>query len=94
MEDLDSALNELGMLSSVTKYKIDYLQNIEASAEIKRSRSVSMPETRREDNKNVNISLNSNYVRNISLSPYVKGKLKDEIEEKRFNDPNSKSQIW
>ena len=26
MEDLDSALNELGMLSSVTKYKLDYLE--------------------------------------------------------------------
>ena len=26
MEELDAALNELGMLSSVTKYKLDYLQ--------------------------------------------------------------------
>ena len=26
MEDLDSALNELGMLSSCSKYKLDYLK--------------------------------------------------------------------
>ena len=26
MEDLDSALNELGMLSSCSKYRLDYLK--------------------------------------------------------------------
>ena len=104
MEDLDAALNELGMLSSITKYKIDYLQAIETSAEIKRARSVSMPETRREEreeSENVNISINTNFVANISLgqrpsdpSPYVKRKLQREIEEKRFNDDNSNTHIW
>ena len=104
MQDLDAALNELGMLSSITKYKIDYLQAIETSAEIKRARSVSMPETRREESEeseNVNISINTNFVANISLgqrpsdlSPYVKRKLQREIEEKRFNDDNSNTHIW
>ena len=103
MDDLDAALNELGMLSSVTKYKIDYLQAIESSAELKRARSVSMPDTRREENENenVNISINTNFVANISLgkrasdlSPYVKRKLQREMEEKRFNDNNSNTHIW
>ena len=105
MDDLDAALNELGMLSSITKYKIDYLQAIETSAEIKRGRSVSMPETRREEseneNENVNISINTNFVANISLgqrpsdlSPYVKRKLQREIEEKRFNDDTGNTHIW
>ena len=104
MDDLDAALNELGMLSSITKYKIDYLQAIDTSAEMKRGRSVSMPETRseeREESENVNISINTNFVTNISLgqkaadlSPYVKRKLQREIEEKRFNDDNSNTHIW
>ena len=103
MDDLDAALNELGMLSSVTKYKIDYLQAIESSAELKRARSVSMPDTRREENENenVNISINTNFVANISLgqrpsdlSPYVKRKLQREIEEKRFNDDTGNTHIW
>ena len=94
MDDLDAALNELGMLSSITKYKIDYLP---------RGRSVSMPETRSEEseNENVNISINTNFVANISLgqrapdlSPYVKRKLQREMEEKRFNDDNSNTHIW
>ena len=103
MDDLDAALNELGMLSSISEYKIDYLQAIETSAEIKRARSVSMPDTRREESEseNVNISINTNFVANISLgqkapdlSPYVKRKLQREIEEKRFNDNNSNTHIW
>ena len=57
MDDLDAALNELGMLSSITKYKIDYLQAIETSAEIKRGRSVSMPETRREESENKEVKI-------------------------------------
>ena len=101
MDDLDAALNELGMLSSITKYKLDYLQAIETSAEMKRARSVSMPDTRREESENVNISINTNFVSNISLgkrasdlSPYLKRKLQREIEEKRFNDDNSNTHIW
>ena len=103
MDDLDAALNELGMLSSITKYKLDYLQAIETSAEMKRARSVSVPDTRREEseNENVKISINTNFVSNISLgkrasdlSPYLKRKLQREIEEKRFNDDNSNTHIW
>ena len=105
MDDLDAALSELGMLSSITNYKLDYLQSIETSAEIKRARSVSMPDTRRDEseneNENVKISINTNFVSNISLgnrasdlSPYVKRKLQREMEEKRFNDDNSNTHIW
>ena len=101
MDDLDAALNELGMLSSISKYKIDYLQAIETSAEIKRARSVSMPDTRRDESENVNISINTNFVTNISLanrapdlSPYLKRKLQRDMEEKRFNDDNSNPHIW
>ena len=101
MDDLDAALNELGMLSSISKYKIDYLQAIESSAEIKRARSVSMPDTRRDESENVNISINTNFVTNISLanrtpdlSPYLKRKLQRDMEEKRFNDDNSNPHIW
>ena len=101
MDDLDAALNELGMLSSISKYKIDYLQALESSAEIKRARSVSMPDTRRDESENVNISINTNFVTNISLanrapdlSPYLKRKLQRDMEEKRFNDDNSNPHIW
>ena len=100
MEDLDVALNELGMLSSSTKYKMDYLQAIEASAEMKRARSVSMPDTSIEES--VNMRLNSNYVTKISLktpsatdlSPYANQKFQMEIEEKRLNDNNSNIHFW
>ena len=103
MDDLDAALSELGMLSSITNYKLDYLQSIETSAEIKRARSVSMPDSLREEgeNENVKISINTNFVSNISmgktasdLSPYVKRRLQRELEEKRFNDDNSNTHIW
>ena len=102
MEDLDMALNELGMLSSVTKYKIDYLKAMETSAEIKRARSASMLETARDESDTVNISLNSKFVTNISLrkssatdlSPYGKRKLHREMEEKRLKDSNSNPHIW
>ena len=103
MDDLDAALNELGMLSSITKYKIDYLQAMESSAEIKRARSVSMPDTRRDESEseNVNVSINTNFVTNISLgnrssdlSSYFKRKLQRDIDEKRFNDDNSNPHIW
>lgn len=97
MEDLDSALNELGMLSSVTKYKLDYLQAIETAAEVRRSRSGSAPETERrvdEDDKEVTIKVNSNFVTNIAvcsrtppdLSPFMTRRLQMEIEDKRLRD--------
>lgn len=100
MEDLDLALNELGMLSSATKYKMDYLKAIEASAEMKRARSVSMPDTSIEES--VSMRLNSNYVTKISLktpsvtdlSPYSNQKLEMEIEDRRLNDNNCNTHFW
>jgi len=93
MEELDAALNELGMLSCVTKYKLDFIKDAETGAELRRARSGSVPETRDRD-KDVAISVNSNFVTNISigritspdLSPFMKRKLQLEIEERRLSD--------
>ena len=93
MDKLDSALNELGMLSCVTKYKIDYLQSVETAAEVRRARarSGSLPQT---SDKDVTINVNSDFVTNVSicnrtppdLSPFMKRKLQLEIEERRLTD--------
>jgi len=91
MEELDAALNELGMLSCVTKYKLDFIKDAEAGSELRRARSGSVPETR---DKEVEISVNSNFVTNISigrisppdLSPFMKRKIQVEIEERRLSD--------
>jgi len=101
MEELDAALNELGMLSSVTKYKLDYLQAMEAAAEVTkaRARADSMPstvlDTGKGDPDQVSITVNSNFVTNIAissaklppdLSPFMKRKLEAEAREKRTAD--------
>jgi len=83
MEDLDTALNELGMLSNGTKYRLEYLQSIEAAAEARKAANA----------KDVTINVNSNFVTNISISskysdysPALRKKIELEIQDKRLSN--------
>ena len=80
------------LLSNKSKRtKIHLFQDAEAGSELRRARSGSVPETR---DKEVEISVNSNFVTNISigrisppdLSPFMKRKIQLEIEERRLSD--------
>ena len=80
------------LLSNKSKRtKIHLFQDVEAGSELRRARSGSVPETR---DKEVEISVNSNFVTNISigrisppdLSPFMKRKIQLEIEERRLSD--------
>jgi len=89
MDDLDVALNELGMLSNVTKYRLEYLQNIEAAAEAKKAAALKAA-TASDD---VTISVNSNFVTNINISTKytnynsaMRRKVELEIQEKRLSN--------
>jgi len=94
MEELDTALNELGMLSSCSKYKLDYLKAMETASEVRRARSGSVPGTRDTSDHEVSISLNSAFVTNIALcprtrtppdlSPFMRRRLQLEAEERRL----------
>lgn len=90
MEDLDAALNELGMLSNVTNCRLEYLQDIEAAAEARKAAALKAATTATND---VTISVNSNFVTNISIStkysdysPAMRRKLELEIKEKRLSN--------
>jgi len=86
MDDLDAALNELGMLSNVTKYRLEYLQNVEANAEAKKAAALKSS-TASDD---VTISVNSNFVTNINISTkyknYNSARVELEIQEKRLSN--------
>jgi len=89
MEDLDAALNELGMLSNVTNCRLEYIQDIEAAAEARKAAALKAASTA---NNDVTISVNSNFVTNISISskytdfsPSMRRKLELEIKEKRLS---------
>jgi len=89
MDDIDAALNELGMLSNVTSCRLEYLQDIEAAAEARKA--ASLPNTATSD---VTISVNTDFVTNISIStkysdysPAMRRKLELEIKDKRLSNP-------
>jgi len=94
-QDLDAALNELDMLSSCSKYKLDYLKAMETTSDVRRARHDSVPGTRDTRGKHdVSINVNSNYVTNISLgpqtrtppdlSPFMMRRLQREAEDRRL----------
>jgi len=100
MEDLDSALNELGMLSSSIKLT-DYLKAMQmGDADVRRVRfrSGSVPGTNTRDTRDheVTISVNSAYVTNIAVCPrtrtppdmssLMRRRLQSEAEERRTED--------
>ena len=86
MDDLDSALNELGMLSNVTKYRLEYLQNKEATLEAKKAADKSSS-TASDD---TTISVSSNFVTNINISTkynnYNSFRFKMDIQERRLSN--------
>lgn len=86
MDDIDAALNELGMLSNVTNCRLEYLQDIEAAAEARKAASLADTLT-----SDVSISVNTSFVTNISISskysgysPALRRKLELEIQDKRL----------
>jgi len=89
MEDLDAALNELGMLSNVTSCRLEYLQDIEAAAEARKAAALKNGSA----SSDVTISVNTNFVTNISIStkysdysPAMRRKLELEIKDKRLSN--------
>eukprot|EP00092_Neocalanus_flemingeri_P013483 GFUD01014542.1.p1 GENE.GFUD01014542.1~~GFUD01014542.1.p1 ORF type:complete len:245 (+),score=66.00 GFUD01014542.1:248-982(+) len=87
MDDIDAALNELGMLSNVTSCRLEYLQDIEAAAEARKAASLS-----KTGSGDVTISVNTNFVTNISIStkysdysPAMRRKLELEIKDHRLS---------
>ena len=88
MDDLDSALNELGMLSNVTQYRLEYLQNKEATLEAKKAGTLTSLTA--SDDMTMTLSVNSSFVTNINISTkynnYNLFNVKMDIQEKRFSN--------
>jgi len=88
MDDIDAALNELGMLSNVTSCRLEYLQDIEANAEARKAAAL-----KNSGSSDVTISVNTNFVTNISIStkysdysPSMRRKLELEIKDNRLSN--------
>lgn len=88
MDDIDAALNELGMLSNVTSCRLEYLQDIEANAEARKAAA-----SKSSGSSDVTISVNTSFVTNISIStkysdysPSMRRKLELEIKDNRLSN--------
>lgn len=80
MDDLDSALNELGMLSNVTQYRLEYLQNKEATLEAKKAGTLTSSTA--SDDMTMTLSVNSSF----KYNNYNSFNVKMDIQEKRFSN--------
>lgn len=87
MSDVDDALSQLGMLSSVSGYKLEYLKAVEKRAEERRAQSLNNSE------EEVCIRRNGNFVADISICPRPRLpgirtslRLEREAKEYRFSD--------
>jgi len=93
MQDLDAALNELGMLSNITSYKLEYLQDREAANE--RLKALARQTAGRSDSSIIldplagvrsSISVNSQFVTSINIRHKDHKSLEAEAREKRLSE--------